>query len=213
MGHTCSLRKVTESSTCDAVFRWEKTWSGLGVAAWVLWVRFKAGSFEKVSHGGRVLRDNSAMVAEREALRMGIDRLAVLMPTKVSLFDFEIENSGRPVQYKLDAQSLRSTKGNVIDARRAVPNRLQIRSNPNFDDENDDHHRYRWPFWIKLPYFRERHALKQQTSGCAANRDFGAQDQQSSGRFCSFTISGVSPTLDCPGDVSDNSGHGPFSEN
>ena len=79
----------------------------MGAAAWVLWVRDEAGSFEKVSHGGRVLRYNSAMVAEREALRMGIERLAVLMPTKVSLFDFEIENLGRTVQYKLDAQSLR----------------------------------------------------------------------------------------------------------
>ena len=55
----------------------------------------------------RVLRVNSAMVAEREALRMGIGRLAVLMPTKVSLFDFEIENLGRTVQYKRDAQFLR----------------------------------------------------------------------------------------------------------
>ena len=61
---------------------------GLGAAAWVLWARDEAGPFEKVSHGGRVLRDNSAMVAEREALRMGIECLAVLMPTKVSLFDF-----------------------------------------------------------------------------------------------------------------------------
>ena len=46
--------------------------SGLGAAAWVLWVRDEAGSFEKVSRSGRVLRDSSAMVAEREALRMGI---------------------------------------------------------------------------------------------------------------------------------------------
>ena len=60
---------------------------GLGVAAWVLWVR-EAGSFEKVSHGGRVLRHNSAMVAELEAVRMDIERLAVLLPTKVSLFVF-----------------------------------------------------------------------------------------------------------------------------
>ena len=49
--------------------------SGLGAAALVLWVRDETGSFEKVSHGGRVLVDISAMVAEREALRMGIERL------------------------------------------------------------------------------------------------------------------------------------------
>ena len=60
-----------------------------------------------IRHGGRVLRDNSVMVAGRQALRMGIERLAVLMPTKVSLSDFEIENLGRTVQYKLNAQSLR----------------------------------------------------------------------------------------------------------
>ena len=64
------------------------------VATWVLWVRDETGSFEKVSHGGRVLRDISVMVAEREALRMGIERLAALLPTKVSLFYFEIEHSG-----------------------------------------------------------------------------------------------------------------------
>ena len=69
-----------------------KRGSGLGAAAWVLWERDEAGSFEKVSHGGRVLRDNSAMVAERGALWVGIERLAVLLPTKVSLFDFEVEN-------------------------------------------------------------------------------------------------------------------------
>ena len=81
--------------------------SGWGAAAWVLWVRDEKGAFEKVSHGGRVLKGSSAMVAEREALRMGIERLEVLLPTTVSLFDFEVENSGRTVQYKLDAQSLR----------------------------------------------------------------------------------------------------------
>ena len=66
--------------------------SGLRAASLVLLVHDKAGPFEKVSRGGRVLRDNSAIVAEREAQQMGIERLAVLMPRKVSLFDFEIEN-------------------------------------------------------------------------------------------------------------------------
>ena len=51
-------------------------------------------SFEKVSYGGRVLRDISAMAAEREPLQMGIEHLTALFPTNVSLFDFEIENSG-----------------------------------------------------------------------------------------------------------------------
>ena len=47
------------------------------------------------------------MTTEREALRVGIERLTVLFPTEVSLFDFEIENSDGTTQYKLDAQSLR----------------------------------------------------------------------------------------------------------
>ena len=41
--------------------------SGLGAAAWSLWLRDEYGIFEKVSYGGRVLRNASAMIAEREA--------------------------------------------------------------------------------------------------------------------------------------------------
>ena len=50
----------------------------LDATAWVLWVRDETGSFKKVGHGGRVLMDISAMVAEREALRMGTERLTAL---------------------------------------------------------------------------------------------------------------------------------------
>ena len=86
--------------------------SGLGAAAWILWMRDETGSFEKISYGRRVLRNASSMTAEREALRMGIDHLTVLFPTEVSSFDFKVSNSGRTVsgrtvQYKLNAQSLR----------------------------------------------------------------------------------------------------------
>ena len=31
--------------------------SGLGAAAWILWLRDEYGIFEKVSYGGRVLRN------------------------------------------------------------------------------------------------------------------------------------------------------------
>ena len=41
--------------------------SGLGAVAWILWLQ--EVPFEKVSCGGRVLRNASAMAAEREALR------------------------------------------------------------------------------------------------------------------------------------------------
>ena len=84
--------------------------SGLGAAAWILWLRDETGSFEKISYGGCVLRNASAVTAQRVALRMGIECLTVLFPTKVSLFDFKIENSGRTMQYKLDAAALRSSQ-------------------------------------------------------------------------------------------------------
>ena len=35
--------------------------------------------------------NSSAMIAEREALRMGIEHLTVLYPTEVSSFDFQVE--------------------------------------------------------------------------------------------------------------------------
>ena len=85
--------------------------SGLGAAAWILWLRDEYGSFEKVFNGGRVLRNASAMTAEREALRLGIKYLTVLFPTEVSSFDFQVESTDRTAQYKLDAQSLRSSQG------------------------------------------------------------------------------------------------------
>ena len=39
-----------------------------------------------------MLRKASAMTAEREALRMGTERLTVLFPTVVSSFDSQVEN-------------------------------------------------------------------------------------------------------------------------
>ena len=74
-----------------------------------------------------MLRDSSAMVAEREALRMGIEGLVELFPTEVSLFGFEVECSGSAAQYKLDAQSFRLHGQHnkiVSDAHRACANRL-----------------------------------------------------------------------------------------
>ena len=48
--------------------------------------------------GGRVLRNASAMIAEREALRMGIEHLTVWFPTEVSSFDFHVGCTDRTVQ-------------------------------------------------------------------------------------------------------------------
>ena len=56
--------------------------SGLGAAAWILWLRDEYGTFEKVSYGGRVLRNASAMIDEREALRMGIEHLSSFISDK-----------------------------------------------------------------------------------------------------------------------------------
>ena len=69
----------------------------------------------------------SAMIAEREALRMGIEHLTFLFPTEVSSFDVQGECTDRTVQYKLDAQSLRlfGLHSDVNDAHRASANRLQ----------------------------------------------------------------------------------------
>ena len=61
-------------------------------------LRNEYGIFEKVSYGGCVLRNASAMIAEREAQRKGIEHLTVLFPTVVSSFDFQVENSGRTMR-------------------------------------------------------------------------------------------------------------------
>ena len=103
--------------------------SGLGAAAWILLLRNEYGSFEKVSYGGRVLRNASAMTVEREALRLGIEHLTVLFPTEVCSFDFQVESTDRKVQYQLNAQSLClfGLHRDVNDAHRASANRLQTK--------------------------------------------------------------------------------------
>ena len=45
-----------------------------------------------------MLRNASAMTAEREALRFGTEYLTVLFPTIVSSFDFQVENTDRTAQ-------------------------------------------------------------------------------------------------------------------
>ena len=62
--------------------------NGLCAAAWILCLRDEYGTVKKVSYGGRVLRNASAMTAEREVLRMDIEYWTVLFPTEVSSFDF-----------------------------------------------------------------------------------------------------------------------------
>ena len=54
------------------------------------------------------------MSAELEALRLGIEHLTDLFPTKVRSFDFQVECIDGTVQYKLNvavSASLRSSQG------------------------------------------------------------------------------------------------------
>ena len=87
--------------------------------------------------GTGVSRNASAMIFEREALRMGIEHLTVLFPTGSS-FDFQVENSGRTVQYKLNAQSLRlfGVHSDVNDVHRAGANRLQNKQDRTKVEQN-----------------------------------------------------------------------------
>ena len=125
--HLISTIKIQESRHIVLSFDGARRGSGLGAAAWILWLRDEYGTFEKVSCGGRVLRNASAMISEREALRMGIELLTVFFPTEVSSFDFQVESTDRTVQYKVNAQSLRlfGLHRDVNDAHRAGANRLQ----------------------------------------------------------------------------------------
>ena len=72
----------------------ERTWCGCLDS---MVTGMNTDTFEKVSYGGRVLRNASAMTAERVALRMGIEHLTVLFPTEVSSFDFQVECTNRTV--------------------------------------------------------------------------------------------------------------------
>ena len=58
-----STIKMHKSRHILLFFDGARRWSGLGAAAWILWLRDEYGSFEKVSCGGRVLRNASAMTA------------------------------------------------------------------------------------------------------------------------------------------------------
>ena len=83
--------KMQKSGHIVLSFDGARRGSGLGAVAWILWIRDEYGSFEKVSYRGRVLRNASAMTAEREALKLGIDFLTVLFSKEVSSFVFKVK--------------------------------------------------------------------------------------------------------------------------
>ena len=72
-----STEKMQESRHMVLSSEGARRGSGLGAAAWILWLRDEYGIFEKVPYGGCVLKRASAMIAEREALRMGIEHWTV----------------------------------------------------------------------------------------------------------------------------------------
>ena len=78
-----------------------------GAAAWILWIRNMNGEFERIAHGGKLLKDKTAMTAEREALRMGVENLMTLFPAEAKDFQFVVENESRETEYKVDMQSMR----------------------------------------------------------------------------------------------------------
>ena len=65
--------------------------SGIGAAAWILWIRNMNGEFERIAHGGKLLDDTTAMASEREALRMGVENLAALFPLETQEVQFVVE--------------------------------------------------------------------------------------------------------------------------
>ena len=50
------------------------------------------GEFERISHGGKVLKDTTAMNAEREALRLGVENLMTLFPAEAKDFQLVLGN-------------------------------------------------------------------------------------------------------------------------
>ena len=102
--------------------------SGNGAAAWILWIRNMNGEFERISRGGKVLKDLAAMTAEREALRMGVEHLMTLFPAEAKDFQFVVENESRETKYKVDTQSMRLfglRNDHAEDVHRADANRLE----------------------------------------------------------------------------------------
>ena len=100
------------------------------------------GEFERISHGGRVLKDTTAMNAEREALRSGVEHLMSLFPVEAKDFQFVVENESRETKYKADTQSMRLfgfRNDCAEDVHRADANRLgKIKEKIQCEGENKE---------------------------------------------------------------------------
>ena len=85
------------------------------------------GEFERIPHGGKVLKDTTAMTAEREALRMGVEQLMTVFPVETKDFQFVVENESGKTKYIVDTQSMRLfglRNDHAEDVHRADANRL-----------------------------------------------------------------------------------------
>ena len=96
------------------------------------------GESERISHGGRVLKDTTAMKAEREALRSGVEHLMSLFPVEAKDFQLVVENESRETKYKVDTQSMRLfglRNDCAEDVHRADANRLGKKKSTKADEE------------------------------------------------------------------------------
>ena len=72
--------------------------------------------------------DPTAMAAEREALRLGVENLMTLFPVEAKEFQFVVKFESRETKYKVDTQSLRLfgfCNDHAEDVHRADANRLE----------------------------------------------------------------------------------------
>ena len=122
------LEKLKAAKHVVLSFDGARRGNGDGAAAWILWIRNMNGEFERISHGGKVLKDTTAMTAEREALRMGVEHLMTLFPVEAKDFQFVLENESRETKYIVDTQSMRLfglRNDHAEDVHRADANRLK----------------------------------------------------------------------------------------
>ncbi len=117
------------------------------------------GSIQKVSYGRRVLKSASAITAEREALKLGIEHLTMLFPTEVTSFDFQVENAKigtSTIQTQCAVStSLRYSQG---CERRASSNANRLKNRRYAQQPppcpSGSHQSKCWGAWARQPYQR-----------------------------------------------------------
>ena len=67
-----------------------------------------------------MLKDTTAMNAEREALKMGVEHLMTLFPVEAKDFQFVVANESRETKYKVNTQSMVSSAFATIMRRTCI---------------------------------------------------------------------------------------------